>query len=63
MRGPKDLAIADYSKAIELNPNNADAYIGRGQVYSFTGYNDQAIADYDMAIMLNRILNRFIGAL
>lgn len=45
-------AIARYTRAIEINPNYAPAYNGRGNVrYSVKGYY-QAIADYAKAIEL-----------
>ncbi|MGD1021078.1 MAG: tetratricopeptide repeat protein [Verrucomicrobiia bacterium] len=42
-----DGAIADYSKAIELDPNFAEAYNNRGQIEKQRG--DQARADADFA--------------
>ncbi|GCA85499.1 TPR repeat-containing protein YrrB [Microcystis aeruginosa NIES-2522] len=48
------LALDDYNKAIELNPNLAQAYNNRGNLY----YNQQkyelALADFNKAIELNR---------
>jgi tetratricopeptide (TPR) repeat protein len=52
-KGDYDHAIADYSKAISLNPDNIDAYGGRGNTYSFKGDSDSAIADYSQAISLD----------
>jgi len=46
-------AIADYTKAIELNPLNANAYINRGNSYSHKGLYDLAITDFNKAIELN----------
>lgn len=50
-------AIDDYTKAIELNPNYAEAYFNRGNVYSYRNNYlksySQAIADYTQAINLN----------
>jgi Flp pilus assembly protein TadD len=48
-----DKAITDHTKAIELNPNNAQAYNDRGDVYSIVGKNKEAEADYAKAKMLN----------
>jgi len=47
-----DLAIADYSKAINLNPAYASAYNNRGNVYKNKLQYDRAISDYDKAIKL-----------
>ncbi|MEL7079523.1 MAG: tetratricopeptide repeat protein, partial [Cyanobacteria bacterium J06582_2] len=46
-------AIADYSKAIELNPDLAEAYVNRGNAYLNLGEYQEAIADYNKAIELN----------
>lgn len=47
-----DRAIADYTKAIELNPNYAPAYNNRGFVWMLKGNNDRVIADSTRAIEL-----------
>jgi tetratricopeptide (TPR) repeat protein len=46
-------AIADFSQALKLDPNNAKIYVERGNAYGDKGDNDRAIADYDQAIRLN----------
>jgi tetratricopeptide (TPR) repeat protein len=43
--GNYQLAIADFSAAIRLNPNSADAYYYRGVAYQKMGNSDQAAAD------------------
>jgi len=48
-----DNAIFAYTKAIELNPQDGDAYINRGVVYDTKGQYDLAIRDYDKMIELN----------
>ncbi|MFA7361264.1 MAG: tetratricopeptide repeat protein [Candidatus Kapaibacterium sp.] len=45
-------AIADYTKAIELKPDDADAYWSRGNAYYYLQKYDEAIADYTKAIEL-----------
>jgi tetratricopeptide (TPR) repeat protein len=45
-------AIADYTSAIELEPNNAIRYWGRGDAYQSKGDNEKAIADFTTAIKL-----------
>ena len=46
-------AIADYTRAIELNPNSANSYYSRGSFYYKRGDYERAIADYTRAIELN----------
>ena len=46
-------AITDYTHAIRLNPDDADAYYNRGIAKSKLGQHFAAIADYDIAIRLN----------
>jgi tetratricopeptide (TPR) repeat protein len=48
-----DRAIADYSQAIQLDPDYAPVYSDRGNVYSDKKDYDRAIADYSQAIRLN----------
>ncbi len=40
-------AIADYSRAIELDPNIAFSYYGRGRVYSLKGLPLRAVTDFE----------------
>jgi tetratricopeptide (TPR) repeat protein len=53
LAGEYRAATADYDRAIELNPDDADNYINRGRVNSDLGDYQAAIADYDRAIELN----------
>ena len=46
-------AITDYTQAIRLNPDYADAYYNRGNAKYHLGQHFAAIADYDIAIRLN----------
>lgn len=47
-----DKAIADYTDAIELNPNFAEAYYNRGIAWQTINENDKANADYSKAIAI-----------
>jgi tetratricopeptide (TPR) repeat protein len=48
-----DGAIADYNRAIKLDPTNVEAYIGRGGAKQAKGDNEGAIVDYNRAIKLD----------
>jgi tetratricopeptide (TPR) repeat protein len=48
-----DLAIANYSKAIKINPKFAKAYNNRGIAYTLKKKYDSAIADFSKAIELD----------
>jgi tetratricopeptide (TPR) repeat protein len=50
--GVWEKAIADFTKIIELNPDDAIAYYNRGMAYSFLQNYSNAIADYNQAIEL-----------
>jgi len=52
-KGDFDGAIADYNRAIELNPQDAGAYNNRGIAKKNKGDLDGAIADFNRAIELN----------
>jgi tetratricopeptide (TPR) repeat protein len=43
-----DLAIANYSKAICLNPGYTKAYLNRGIAYAMMGREDEAKCDFDL---------------
>src|SRR5262245_25906474 len=45
-------AIADYSRAIELDPAGADAYCDRGLAYASTGAYERATSDLTKALEL-----------
>jgi tetratricopeptide (TPR) repeat protein len=48
-----DSAIANFDKAITLNPNLPEAYNNRGIIYSIKGAYDFAIIDFNKAIELD----------
>jgi tetratricopeptide (TPR) repeat protein len=51
--GQHDLAIADYAKAILLDPYMGDWYYERGKIHQELGRYDAAVADYTKALKLN----------
>ncbi|WP_414619939.1 tetratricopeptide repeat protein [Calothrix sp. CCY 0018] len=46
-------ALADYNKAIQINPNYFDAYFNRALVYSLQKQYELALADFKKAIQIN----------
>ena len=52
-------ALAEYDKAIEHDPNNAEAYCGRARVRLMAEQNDLALADADKALTLD---SKFLSA-
>ena len=56
-RDDNDRAIADFTKAIELDPEGANAYNHRGVAYANKLDFDSAIADFDKAIQYDPLLN------
>ena len=52
MKGEFDKAIADYTEAIRMNPQSAEAYRGRGHVYGVKCDFDKSISDFTESIRL-----------
>src|SRR5271169_2870078 len=53
VRREVDRAIADYDRAITLDPGRAVAYFNRAGALAASGAFDRALADYDRAIALD----------
>jgi tetratricopeptide (TPR) repeat protein len=53
-KGDFDHAIADFSRQIEIEPDNADAYRYRSAAYARKQNHEAALADYDRAIEMTR---------
>jgi tetratricopeptide (TPR) repeat protein len=51
-RGELDKALADFDRALAIDPIMAGAYADRGRAYELKGDRDQAIADYRKALSL-----------
>jgi tetratricopeptide (TPR) repeat protein len=47
-----DLAIADFDKSIQLNPDRQEAYFYRGKAFYDKGEYKRALPDFDKAIQL-----------
>ncbi len=51
--GKKEAAIAEFTKAIEIDPECVKAYLNRAMCYNETGQPREAVADFSKAIELN----------
>jgi tetratricopeptide (TPR) repeat protein len=56
-------ALADFNRAIDLNPSHAWAIASRGQTYQAMDRYEEALADFNRAIDLNPNLASEIGHL
>lgn len=57
-----DAALEHYSRAIELKPKMAEAYMYRGVLYSLMGDEESALADHATLVKLNRKLAKALQA-
>ncbi len=53
MKGDLDKAIADFTKAIAIDPKSGDAFMNRGNVWYAKKEFDKAITDFDEAIRID----------
>jgi len=54
-KGDFDRALADFSEALQITPQSATGYAGRGFAERAKGDFDRAIADFNLAIVEERI--------
>ena len=52
-----DVALADYARSIELNPDSVYPYANRAEVYRMQGKYDLVVADATQAIRIDPMLN------
>ena len=48
-----DQALDHYNRSLELDPNNAEAYLGRGRLYWLSFDHERVVADLDRALELD----------
>jgi tetratricopeptide (TPR) repeat protein len=46
-------ALTYFTRAVEINPNDTEAYFGRGGIYYLKGFYEEAIENYSKAIEIN----------
>ena len=51
--GKPDKAYEDFSRAIDIDPTRADAYVGRANTLSTLGRYEEALPDYNRAIEID----------
>jgi len=61
-RGQFDLAIADFDRALQLEPQLPEAIYGRAEAHYYKGENDAALADLGLALGLNPQLSGAVAA-
>jgi len=61
-RNDSTLALKDYSKAIQLNPNKEEYYFFRGVILNLEGDNKAALRDLDHALRINPNYREAIAA-
>jgi tetratricopeptide (TPR) repeat protein len=52
-RGDNRSAMRDYNQALQIDPNNAEAYTHRGDAQADQGQFAQAVADYQAAVRVD----------
>lgn len=52
-------ALADWSRAMELDPNNADAFTARGAYYQGKGDTAKALGDFERSLQLNPTIDGY----
>jgi tetratricopeptide (TPR) repeat protein len=50
--GQKDIALVDYQRVEQVEPQNVEGWLGSGLCYDLKGQTDQAVTDYQHAIAI-----------
>ncbi len=60
--GKPERALEEFDRAISMDPNRAEGYVGRGNALNTLGQYEAAVADYDRAIAIDPTLaNAFVN--
>jgi tetratricopeptide (TPR) repeat protein len=60
--GKIEEALADFNRAIEIDPKKAAGYLGRANTLNIMGQYAQSIADYNIVIEINpKIANAYVN--
>ena len=60
--GDHELALGDYARAIELNPDYLQAFYNRGVVLARLGRHQEAVGEFDRVVVLNpEISNAYLN--
>ncbi len=51
--GKTEEALADFNRAIKIDPKKAAGYLGRGNTLNILGQYEKAIADYNITLEIN----------
>ncbi|MYT55966.1 tetratricopeptide repeat protein, partial [Streptomyces sp. SID7834] len=60
--GRYEEALADYDRAVEMDPQYAWARAGRAQVHEAMGRHEEALADYDRALEIDPLYEWAVGS-
>ncbi|MEE1774575.1 tetratricopeptide repeat protein, partial [Streptomyces sp. JV181] len=60
--GRHDEALADFARAVEMDPPYAWAFAGRAAVYEALGRHEEALADYDRALEIDPLYEWAVGS-
>ena len=56
--GRSEEAILDFTRIIELEPMNANAYLNRGCCYEKIKNSDLAYKDYEASLLIDKMLGK-----